>query len=105
MRKPVANRSERSCDHASPGVSGKQQQFTKTDNTPIPIGCSTLDIAHLVGEAEIPTFHKLLACATLDPVPATIGLSELAMHLFTQLFGTSSPSSITASTASSFTAT
>ncbi len=70
-----------------PGVSGKQQQCTGTDNAPIPIGCSTLDIAHLVGEAEIPTFHKLLACATLDPVPATTGSLELAMDLFTQLFG------------------
>ena len=69
------------------GFGGEQHQLTDGNDAAVVIGCSALDIAHLIGE------RKLLPSTIRLPGPRLIGfrpragLEGIAMETFTQLFG------------------
>src|SRR5258708_40161798 len=115
QRVPVPGQSGREVvgDVEQPGISGiggKQDELTDGDHAPVVVGSLVLDVTNLVGETEALAIYHLPSRPALDGSAAHSFFLSIEYSAWTWNGSSScSPiswlSSITASTASSFTAT
>src|SRR3954468_7465041 len=85
---------------------GEKDQLTASDDATVVVGRASLNVTNLVGETKTPAVHLALARSTLDHFPPLPRASWCWPWIcLPSCSATSSRSSITASTALSFTAT